>query len=88
MSNRTRLPLILAQALALGALATMAAAEIDPAVDLDGDGNYSFPELQAVVAEMTDEAFITIDANGDGLLDEAEVAAATEAGLLVMPDAG
>ena len=62
-------------------LATAATAQsVD--IDINGDGMYSFPELQAVMPEMTEEDFTTLDVSGDGMLDTAEITAATEAGLL------
>lgn len=67
------------------ALATTAFAQ-DAAIDVNADGAYSFPELQAVMTEMTEEEFTALDANGDGLLDADEIAAATEAGLLPASD--
>ncbi|NCO86872.1 MAG: hypothetical protein GW886_09635 [Rhodobacterales bacterium] len=62
------------------------AQEPDAAIDVNGDGFYSFPEMLAVYADMTEEGFRTIDANGDGLIDMEEFAAATEAGLLTPPE--
>lgn len=62
-------------------LATPLAAQ-DAAIDVNADGMYSFPELQAVMPEMTEDTFTTLDANGDGLLDADEIAAGTDAGLL------
>tara|TARA_R110002049_G_scaffold36661_1_gene116631 strand:+ start:174 stop:503 length:330 start_codon:yes stop_codon:yes gene_type:complete len=62
------------------------AQEMDAAIDVNGDGMYSFPELQAVDAELTEDAFTVMDVNGDGLLDGDEVAAATDAGLMPMSD--
>ena len=43
---------------------------------------YSYPELQAVMPEMTEDDFTVLDTSGDGLLDADEIAVATEAGLL------
>lgn len=51
-------------------------------VDSDGDGVASFTELLAVYPTLTEEGFGTIDANGDGVVDEAEMAAAIDAGLI------
>lgn len=53
---------------------------IDPAVDINRDGFYSYPELQIIFPDMTADDFTMIDASGDGLLDEHEVRAAIEAG--------
>ncbi len=52
------------------------------AIDADADGMYSLPELQAALPDMTMDAFTVLDANGDGLLDAAEIAVAEEAGVL------
>ena len=69
-------PLAVLTALAMPALAQ------DAAIDINGDGMYSFPEVQAVMPEMTEEDFTALDVSGDGLLDADEILAATEAGLL------
>ncbi|SEW04929.1 EF hand [Cognatiyoonia koreensis] len=66
-------------------LATPLAAQ-DAAIDVNADGMYSFPELQAVMPDMTEDTFTTLDANGDGLLDADEIAAGTDAGLLPASD--
>jgi len=54
----------------------------DAAIDINGDGMYSFPEVQAVMPEMTEDDFTVLDTSGDGLLDADEITAAVEAGLL------
>ena len=69
----------------LALLATIAATPLiaqDAEIDVDADGMYSYPELQAAMPEMTEDEFVVLDVNGDGLLDADEIAAATEAGLL------
>lgn len=78
MTHTTKLltPLALVTAMAAPAFAQ------DAAIDVNGDGMYSFPELQAVMPEMTEDDFTVIDTTGDGLLDVDEIAVATEAGLL------
>lgn len=58
----------------------------DAAIDVDGDGMYSFPELLSVMPDITDAEFTTMDVSGDGLLDAEEIAAATEAGMLPAMD--
>jgi hypothetical protein len=55
-------------------------------VDVNGDGMYSFPEVQAAMPEMTQDAYVTLDMNGDGLLDADEIAVAIDAGLLANPE--
>ena len=54
----------------------------DASIDLDADGMYSYPELLNVLPEMSEDDYVVMDVNGDGLLDADEIAAATEAGLL------
>jgi len=51
-------------------------------IDLNGDGMYSYPEVQAVMPEMSEDDFSVLDASGDGLLDADEIAAAVDAGIL------
>ncbi|MDX8352189.1 hypothetical protein [Cognatiyoonia sp. IB215182] len=77
----TRTTKLLTPLAVLTALAVPAFAQ-DAAIDVNGDGMYSFPELQAVMPEMTEEDFTTLDVSGDGMLDTDEITAATEAGLL------
>lgn len=74
-----RMTLLLAGLIGLGA-ATSALAE---AQDIDGDGVYSMEELMAAYPSLTDEVFTTIDSNGDGAVDDAELTAAVDAGVLV-----
>lgn len=54
----------------------------DAAIDADADGMYSLPEVQAILPEMTVDAFTMLDTNGDGLLDAEEIAVAQQAGTL------
>lgn len=73
----------LALTLTLGVATTgMALAQGIADMDADGTGNLSVSELQAVYPSLTEEGFTAIDANGDGAVDEAELAAAVEAGTL------
>ncbi|MGH1370132.1 MAG: hypothetical protein ACRBCL_16085 [Maritimibacter sp.] len=51
-------------------------------LDANGDGHVIFDEILMVMPDMNEEQFAAIDVNGDGMLDEAEVAAAIEAGVL------
>ena len=72
-------------ALALVVLAGAATAQAAD-VDVNGDGMYSFPELQAAMPEMTEDMFVTLDVSGDGLLDAIEIQAGAQAGLLPSSD--
>ncbi|MBB3993849.1 hypothetical protein GGR95_001480 [Sulfitobacter undariae] len=51
-------------------------------VDANADGVLSLEEMQTVYPEITAEQFTTLDLNADGALDDAEVKAAQEAGLI------
>lgn len=70
----------------ISARMAVAQAELDPNIDSDGDGSYSFPEMTAIYTDMTAEEFTVIDVSGDGLLDMDEVGAAMDAELLPMTD--
>ena len=65
---------------AILALAVPAFAQSE--MDVDGDGNVSLEELQATYPELTEEQFTMMDTDEDGVLSEAELQAATDAGLL------
>ncbi|MCV2880888.1 EF-hand domain-containing protein [Actibacterium sp. XHP0104] len=54
-------------------------------IDSDADGVFSIEELTVAYPELSAETFAALDANADGSVDEAELAAGQEAGLL--PDA-
>lgn len=64
------------------AFALTAPAWAQTVMDADGDGNVTLEEAQAVMPEMTEDSFASMDSDADGVLSTAEVAAATEAGLL------
>jgi len=69
---------------ALGFAGAAAAQTAVPEVsDTDGDGVYSIQELQVVFPDLDEATFALIDANGDGSVDDDELAAAHEAGTLV-----
>lgn len=70
----------------LAAAGIAAAQDVDPEIDVNGDGFYSYPEISAVHTELTAEEFTAMDMTGDGLLDMAEVMAAQDAGLLPVMD--
>ena len=79
MTTPKRLSAVLIGVIVAGAAV---AQEVDPNVDVNGDGFYSFPELNTVFPDFTDVEFTALDTTGDGLLDMAEVVAAEEAGLM------
>lgn len=54
-------------------------------LDANGDGLLSVSEVQAVYPDVTVEQYSAMDLNADGALDDAEISAAQEAG--VMPAA-
>lgn len=75
------------QILTLAAVVAASAAFAQMAdVDQDGDGMATYDEIVAVYPDVTEDQFAEIDTNGDGTLDDAEMTAAIEAGLLVMPE--
>ncbi|MBR2656832.1 MAG: hypothetical protein IKD58_10140 [Loktanella sp.] len=74
--TKTLLAPVAALLLALPAMAQNAA------IDVNGDGMYSFPELQAALPELTEDDFEALDTNGDGLLNAEEIAAGEAAGIL------
>ncbi|MEM9434105.1 MAG: hypothetical protein AAGA12_09295 [Pseudomonadota bacterium] len=51
-------------------------------LDADGDGVVSFAEMLVMFPTMTEDGFTAVDLNGDGFVDEAELAAAEEGGLI------
>ncbi len=77
----TRTMTLIAPIALLTALAVPAFAQ-DAAIDINGDGMYSLPELQAVMPEMTDDDFVVLDTSGDGVLDADEIAVGVSAGML------
>jgi carbohydrate-binding DOMON domain-containing protein len=71
---------LFASAIALAATPLLAQT-IDPVADANGDGFYSFPEMQVQMPDLTSETFTAIDTSGDGLVDAEELAAAVAGGL-------
>lgn len=82
----TNIKRIMLPTLTLVAVAGMASAQLNTEVDADADGMFSLSEIQAVMPEMSEESFMTLDTSGDGLLDADEVAAGVESGLLPSTD--
>lgn len=74
----TRNLLVLAAAGAFAATTAFAASQ----ADTDGDGMISIDEFTAAWPDMTEAVFVSVDANGDGMIDETELADARAAGIL------
>ncbi|MBJ6370311.1 hypothetical protein [Sedimentitalea arenosa] len=72
-------PIFLSAVMA-GGLATWAVAATE--LDTNGDGMLTLDEVQTVYPEITAETFSAMDANADGALDETEIAAAQDAGMM------
>ncbi|MEE9427361.1 MAG: hypothetical protein V3V25_04355 [Paracoccaceae bacterium] len=51
-------------------------------VDADGDGLLSYAEMLTALPDLTEETFVAMDTNEDGLIDADELTAAREAGLV------
>jgi hypothetical protein len=69
------------------ASAAFAQATLPEVADTDGNGTWSLVELQAVWTDLTEEAFAGIDANGDGEVDQTELQAALDNGVITVPEA-
>jgi hypothetical protein len=52
------------------------------AMDTDGDGLVTLVELQTAYPDITEDTFVAMDTDADGALSDAEITAATEAGML------
>jgi len=74
-------PIIAAACLGAAALGSAAMAQD---LDTDGDGMYSMEEMLTAFPDLTEATFTTADANGDGVIDEQELAAAQADGLIPM----
>ncbi|MDO6591740.1 hypothetical protein Q4539_15960 [Yoonia sp. 1_MG-2023] len=73
-------------AVVLSLAATMASA-MPTDVDTNRDGFASLTELRAVYLDITDERFIEIDFDGDGLINDEEMLIAIDAMLISKADA-
>ncbi len=71
-----------AAAAALFAIGSMAQAATFGELDTDGDGVLSPEEFVMAYPGASEAVFIAIDADGSGMVDEAEHSAAVDAGLL------
>ncbi len=67
--------------LAAAILGTTAAAFAMTEIDVNGDGGVSYEEMLAAYPDFTEADFLTADTDGNGMIDEAEQAAARDAGL-------
>lgn len=74
--------LTLATLLGLAAIPAIAQ-DVPEIADTDSNGIWSLTELQTAYPDLTEEVFLTLDANKDGGLDEAELTTAIAAGTLV-----
>jgi hypothetical protein len=54
-------------------------------VDTDGDSLVSFAEMTVMYPDLTEVAFGEIDTSDDSLVDETELSAALEAGMIEEP---
>jgi Ca2+-binding EF-hand superfamily protein len=70
--------IITASAILLAATAAYAMSEMDS----NADGSLSMDELQAVYPDMSETTFINADTDGNGLIDETELAEAQASGVL------
>lgn len=54
-------------------------------VDTDGDSLISFTEMAVMYPDLTEEAFGEVDTSDDSMVDEPELAAALESGMIEAP---
>jgi hypothetical protein len=69
------------------ASAAFAQTALPEVADTDGNGTWSLAELQAVWTDLTEDGFKGIDANTDGAVDQAELQAAVDNGVITVPEA-
>jgi Ca2+-binding EF-hand superfamily protein len=74
-----KLVLALGAIMALGTVQAQAQTVVS---DTDGNGTYSFEELQAAYPDLKEATFKSIDVNADGQVDADELQAARESGTL------
>jgi hypothetical protein len=78
-----RISIMLTTVLGLAAFPVFAQDATAPEIaDTDGNGTWSVDELLVAYPEMTAETFTAVDANADGAVDQAELAAALAGGAL------
>ncbi len=59
------------------------AQDLPEIADTDSNGIWSLTEMQTAYPDLTEEVFLTLDANEDGGIDTAELTTAVAAGTLV-----
>lgn len=69
------------------ASAAFAQATLPEVADTDANGTWSLVELQAVWTDLTEDGFKGIDANADGAVDQTELQAALDNGVIKAPEA-
>ena len=69
------------------ASAAFAQATLPEVADTDGNGTWSLIELQAVWTDLTEDGFKAIDTNVDGAVDQTELQAALDGGVITVPEA-
>ena len=74
--------LTLATLLGLASVPALAQ-DLPEIADADSNGIWSLAELQTAYPDLTEELFLTLDANADGGIDTAELTTAVAAGTLV-----
>lgn len=63
------------------------AADLPMVEDADASGSWSLAELQTVWKDLTEDGFKAIDTNVDGAVDQAELQAALDGGVITVPEA-
>jgi hypothetical protein len=69
------------------ASAAFAQATLPEVADADGNGTWSMAELQVVWTDLNDETFAKIDTGADGEVDQTELQAALDGGVITAPEA-
>jgi len=71
---------------ALAASVAFSANAMSSEIDKDVDGMASLSELLVSYPELTEELFREMDTDGDGLINDEEMAIAVDLGMLADPD--
>ncbi|QFS81852.1 hypothetical protein FIU97_03595 [Roseivivax sp. THAF40] len=72
-------------AMVVALFAAPAFALIVSEIDTDGDSLVSFTEMTVTYPDLTEELFADIDTSDDFMVDETELSAALESGVIVEP---